>query len=172
MIEILILYVLSKRETTLYGIRKEIIELFGMFTVPSIGTIHPALKRLLKENAVSVFEKISDGGKKFCFYSITKKGLEVFREMFFNDASDNPSLYPTQLQARFGTMSLLSASDKKLFLNEVLKKADLFESQINEKLNNEFLELDDFQRMLLEKNLEDIKAQREFIKRLKAKYVG
>ncbi len=172
MIEILILYILSKRETTLYGIRKEIIELFGTFTVPSIGTIHPALKRLLKENAVSVYEKISDGGKKFCYYSITKKGLEVFREMFFNAASDNPSLFHTQLQARFGTMSLLNAADKKIFINDVLKKIDVFEVQTKEKLNNEFLDLDDFQRMLLNQTLEEMKLLREFIKNLKAKYVG
>ena len=49
MIEILILYIIRKREKTIYSIRKEIIEIFGAFTKPSIGTIYPALKRLLKE---------------------------------------------------------------------------------------------------------------------------
>ena len=80
MIEILILYIISKREKTLYAIRKEIIELFGTFTKPSIGTIHPALQRLLKEGAVTVFEKMSDGGKKSSYYSITKKGFESFKQ--------------------------------------------------------------------------------------------
>ena len=63
MIEILILYVIHKRERTLYAIRKDIIDIFGTYTKPSIGTIYPALKRLGKEGAVSVYEKISEGGR-------------------------------------------------------------------------------------------------------------
>lgn len=172
MIEILILYVLNKREITLYGIRKEIIELFGTFTIPSIGTIHPALKRLLNEKAITVYEKVSDGGKKFCYYSITKKGLEVFKELFFNSVSDNPSLFSTQLQARFGTMGLLSPADRKIFLTEALKKVEIYETEINQKLNNEFLDFDEFQKMLLEKTLNDMKSIRDYIKALRAKYVG
>ncbi len=172
MIELLILFVLNRRETTLYGIRKEIIEQFGTFTVPSIGTLHPALKRLLKENAVTLFEKISDGGKKFCYYSITKKGLDVFRDMFLNAQSDNPSLFYTQLQARFATLGLLPVPDRKAFLTESAKKINLFEIQIKEKLNDEYMEFDEFQRMLLYKTLDDLNSLNEYIKNIKAKYAG
>ena len=64
MIEILILYTINKRENTIYGIRKNIIDIFGAFTKPSIGTIHPALKRLMQANAVTLTERYSEGGRK------------------------------------------------------------------------------------------------------------
>ena len=50
MIELLILFVLLKRDRTMYSIRKEIINLFGAVSQPSDGTIYPALERLKKQN--------------------------------------------------------------------------------------------------------------------------
>lgn len=167
MIEILILYTIHKREKTLYSIRKEIIEIFGTFTKPSIGTIYPALKRLLKDEAVSVYEKMSEGGKKSSYYSITKKGFEIFKKMFFESASDNPSLFFTQIQARFGTMGLLSIEDRKEFINEFSRKIDMYQFELENKLKDEFLDLDYFQRQLLNKNLSEINSLRDYIKNLK-----
>ena len=46
MIEILILYILSKYDSTIYKVRKLIEEKFFMYASPSLGTINPALKRL------------------------------------------------------------------------------------------------------------------------------
>lgn len=63
MIEICILYCLIKREMTIYAIRKRIIELFGAFTKPSHGCIHPAIKKLKAAAMVSVQEILSEGGK-------------------------------------------------------------------------------------------------------------
>lgn len=167
MIEILILYIISKRERTLYSIRKDIIELFGAFTKPSIGTIYPALKRLLKEGAVEVFEKISEGGKKSSYYSITKKGLELFKDYFFNSISDNPSLFHTQLQARLGTMGLLNSNDRKSFINETLQKVELYQFELEHRLKNEFLELDYYQQQLLNKTLTELKSLKDFVQHLK-----
>ena len=167
MIEILILYVIHKREKTLYGIRKEIIELFGTFTKPSIGTIYPALKRLLKEGAVSVYDKMSDGGKKSSYFSITKKGFECFRNYFFDNVSDNPSLFHTQLQARIATMNLLTLDDKKSFIKNILEKIDIFDFELEHKLKDEFLELDYFQKQLLIRTLEELKSLKTFILNLK-----
>lgn len=172
MIEILILYVIHKREKTLYAIRKEIIELFGTFTKPSIGTIHPALKRLLKEGAVSVFEKISEGGKKSSYYSITKKGMDCFKKLFFSTASDNPSLFYTQLQARLGTMGLLNAEDRELFINEFLKKLDIYQFELEQKLKDEFLDFDYYQKELLNRTLIEIETLREYLKKLKVNHAS
>ncbi len=166
MIEILILYIIHKREKTLYSIRKDIIELFGTFTKPSIGTIFPALKRLLKEDAVSVYEKMSDGGKKSSYYSLTKKGLEVFKKYFFEDASDNPSLFYTQLQARLGTMGLLKDVDRKEFIDNTLKKIELYTFEVERKIKDEFLEPDYYQKSLYEKTLKDLFNLKEFITKL------
>lgn len=172
MIEILILYVIHKREKTLYSIRKNIIDIFGVFTKPSIGTIHPAIKRLLDAGAISVYEKMSEGGKKSCYYSITPKGLDYFKELFFSTISDNPSLFYTQIQARFGTMGLLKEEDRKLFITEFSKKIDIYEIELNQKLNDEFLGLDYYQKQLLNRNLKEIKSLREYLQNLKVENVG
>jgi DNA-binding PadR family transcriptional regulator len=167
MIEILILYTISKREKTLYGIRKDIIEIFGNFTKPSIGTIYPALKRLLKEDAVSVYDKMSEGGKKSSYFSITKKGFEVFRKYYFDSASDNPSLFYTHLQARIATMSMLSKEDKEEFINENIRKIELYKFELENKLNDEFIELDRYQKELLKRTLSETEALKDFIQKLK-----
>ena len=167
MIEILILYTINKREKTLYSIRKDIIEIFGTFTKPSIGTIYPALKRLLKEDAVSVYDKMSEGGKKSSYFSITKKGLELFRKYFFESVSDNPSLFYTHLQARIATMSMLSDDDKQQFIEENIRKIDLYKFELENKLNDEFIDLDKYQRELLKRTLSEIEALKHFIQGLK-----
>ena len=167
MIEILILYIIHKREKTIYSIRKEIIEIFGTFTKPSIGTIHPALQRLLKEGAVSLTERMSSGGKKSSYYSITKRGFEYFKELFFNSASENPSLFYTQLQARFGTMGLLKPEDRKLFISDFSKKMDIYQFELENKLNDEFIELDYYQEQLLNKTLRELKSLKDYLKNLK-----
>lgn len=63
MIELLILYSLKKRERTLYSLRSDIFEKFGYFTKPSTGTIHPALKRLLKSNVITIRNDFRQGVK-------------------------------------------------------------------------------------------------------------
>lgn len=172
MIEILILYTIHKREKTLYSIRKEIFEIFGAFTKPSIGTIYPALKRLLKENVISVAEYYSDGGKKSSYFSLTKKGLEYFKKLFFSTFSDNPSLFYTHLQVRFASMSLLNPEERKLFISETAKKLDLYKIEIEEKLNDEYLELDYYQKQIFKKTLSDIESLNEFMKHLKVENDG
>ncbi len=167
MIEILILYIIHKREKTIYSIRKDIIEIFGTFTKPSIGTIYPALKRLLKEKAVELNEITSSGGKKSSYYSITKHGYDYFKELFFESGSDNPSLFYTQLQARFGTMGLLKPEDRKKFITDFTKKMDIYQFEIENKLNDEFIELDYYQSQLLNRTLKEIKNLKEYLKGLK-----
>ncbi len=167
MIEILILYIINKREKTIYSIRKEIIETFGTITKPSIGTIHPALQRLLKDGSVSLTERMSEGGKKSSYYSITKKGFETFKKIFFNSASDNPSLFYNQLQGRIGTMGLLSVEERKEFIEESSKKIEIYQFEIETKLKDEFLDLDYFQEQLLNKTLKELKSLKEFINGLK-----
>ncbi len=167
MIEILILYIINNRDKTIYAIRKEIIELFGTFTKPSLGTIHPALKRLLEKKCVQLTERMSEGGKKSSYYSTTEIGKKYFKELFFSDISENPSLFYNQLQARFGTMSLLNKEEKLNFLNEINTKLDLYKYELENKLNDEFINLDFFQKALLQSTKSEIKIIKEYIQTLK-----
>ena len=166
MIEILMLYTIHKREKTIYSIRRDIIEIFGTFTEPSIGTIYPALKRLLKDNAVSLTERMSDGGKKSSYYSITPKGIEVFKKLFFNSASDNPSLFFTHLQARLATMGMLTKEEREKFVTETLRRIDFFMFALEKKMNDEFIEFDYYQQKMNTLMMNRLKATAQYVKSL------
>lgn len=168
MIEILILYIINNREKTIYSIRKDIIELFGTFTKPSLGTIHPALKRMLLNKYVQVSDRMSEGGKKSSYYSITDIGRKYFKELFFSDISENPSLFYNQLQSRFATLGMLTAEEKNMFLEETIKKIELFKFDIDNKLKDEFISLDFYQHELLKKMLLETASLKEFVYILKA----
>lgn len=73
MIELLILYIVSKREFTMYAIQKGIESEFGIYTRPSFGALKPALRRLEFNDFISTRKMMSDGGKLSVYYSITKK---------------------------------------------------------------------------------------------------
>lgn len=166
MLELLILYTIRKREKTIYGIRKDITELFGTFTKPSIGGIYPALKRLQKAGAVECSERITDGGKKSSYFTVSKTGLNHFKELFFEPISTNPSLFYVQLQARLGTMGILRKEERKEFLNDYLKRVELFEIDINKRLNDEFTDFDTYQRLLLERTKKEVKNLSEYLSNL------
>ena len=55
MIELLILYVLLKRDLTMYAIQKRIEDNFAPFTKPSFGALKPALRRLA-ENCLFIMK--------------------------------------------------------------------------------------------------------------------
>ncbi len=167
MIELLILYTVHKRDKTIYTIRKDIIDTFGTFTIPSIGTIYPALQRLLKEDALILTERISAGGRKSSYFGISKNGLKVFKNYFFNSLSENPSLFHTQFLARLGTMSMLNAEEKKQFVEEYTKKLDLFVYEIKNRLNDEFADFDYFQKEMLNMTINESENLKSYLNKLK-----
>ena len=63
MIDLLILYMVSKREFTMYAIQKGIESEFGVYTRPSFGALKPALRRLEFNDFLSTRKMMSDGGK-------------------------------------------------------------------------------------------------------------
>ena len=92
--------------------------------------------------------------------------------MFFSTASDNPSLFYTQLQVRFAAMGFLGIDDRRKFIEETGKKIDLYCIDIENRLNDEFLELDYFQREIMKRTLNEMKSVIDYMKKLKVEYVG
>lgn len=168
MIELLILYILNSRDKTLYAIRREILERFGMVTKPSLGTIHPALKRLLLKEAVKFEKRFSDGGKKSTYYSITTNGKKVFRELFFEDISTNPSLFYGQLLSRILTISMLNPEDRLEFLAELSKNIDIQRMEIESALQNTYVEYDVWQKAVILESLSNTNSLAALVERLKA----
>lgn len=167
MIELLVLYILNSRDKTLYALRRDIKERFGVITKPSFGTMHPAMKRLLKKDAVKFEQKYSEGGKKSTYYSITQNGKKVFKELFFEDISLNPTIFHSQLSVRLLTISMLEKEDKDLFLEDLNKLVDLQKIEAQNALNNEYVKYDDWQRTVLEETLNNLKSLEIMIEKMK-----
>lgn len=168
MIELLILYSLRNRERTLYSLRSDIIEKFGYFTKPSIGTIHPAVKRLLKSNVVSIRNDFSQGGKKSTYYGLSLHWQKKFHDLFFTPLSENPTLFFTEIQSRIAVMSLLDEDLKETFVKDILIKLESFLLDMQNSLDDEYTKYDKYQLALLKKNIADIQTFKAFINTLEA----
>lgn len=168
MIELLILYILNKRDRTLYSLRRDIIEKFGMITKPSLGTMHPAMQRLLKKDAVKMDKKFSEGGKKSTYYSITNNAKAVFKELFFEDISLNPTIFHNQLSARLLTLSMLDSADRETFLSDLSMVIELQKIEAENVLNDEYIKHDTYQKLVIEETLNNLKSLHSMVERLKA----
>lgn len=167
MIELLILYSLNRRERTLYSLRSDIIEKFGSFTKPSIGTIHPALKRLLINNVVTVRNNFSDGGKKSTYYGLAMHWQKKFRDLFFIPLSDNPTNFFTELQSRIAVLSLLEDDLKETFFDDISIRLESYRLDLQNILEDDYIDLDVYQASLLRKNISDVETYQQLIKDLK-----
>ncbi len=167
MIDLLIIYTLNNRERTLYSLRSDIIEKFGYFTRPSIGTIHPALKKMLALNVVTIRNDFSEGGKKSTFYGLSSGAMKYFREVFFSPLSENPTLFFTEIQTKISVLSLLSDTEKEEFFKDILLKLESYLLDLKNILDDEYLKLDVYQENLLKKNIENVEMYKEFIEKIK-----
>ena len=167
MSEICILYCLTKREMTIYSVKKYIIDIFGAFTRPSHGTIHPSLKKLLSQNYVSVRDVLSSGGKKSSYYSITDKGKKYLTELLLSDLSDNPSMLMNDIYIRLISSSYLHNENKKILLNNIIKTFDLHMINIQRILENEYSHYDEFQKSVLTEQKKQSLSLFNFVKDIK-----
>lgn len=153
MIELLILFIISQHETSMYGIRKKILEQFGSYTQPSFGAIKPALRRLEKSECIISRKTLSEGGKQFGFYSITEKGIKELKEVLLQDISDNPLQFFTNARIKISCASVLDNNDiQKLYLDlktQALTLKNTTESILNKDKNN----LSFYQRIMLDNTI-------------------
>lgn len=166
MIELLILYSLRNRERTLYSLRSDIIEKFGYFTKPSIGTIHPALKRLLKDNVVQTRADFSQGGKKSTYWTVALHWQKKFNDLFFTPLSENPTQFFTEIQSRIAVLSMLDDDLKETFIQDILLKLESFLLDMQNALDDEYTNYDKYQISLLKKNISDTEKYKTFIQNL------
>ncbi len=120
MIELLILFELSKKTLTMYGISKEIRETFSVLTTPSYGTIKPALARLENSGFVKHQKSMSSGGRPSNYYSITKEGIEELKRLIISPPQDNPVQFMTSARIKLACADILDR-DEQLELIKQLK---------------------------------------------------
>ena len=150
MIELLILYVLTRREFTMYGISKEIKSRFDAYTRPSFGAIKPALRKLIVDGFIEARKSMSEGGKLSVYYSITDEGGKELKKLIKKELSTNPVQFIANAKIKLSMADKLNKEERsELFLH--LKTLALSFKQVAENiLSDEYTEKNFYQRILLD----------------------
>lgn len=149
MIELLILYVLSEKELTMYAVLKHIIDNFGSFTQPSFGAIKPALTRLEKSGFIRSRKAMSDGGKLSGFYSITQDGRAELKKLILEKISNNPLQFHSTCAIKIACASYLAQDERKALFYELKSKAQEHKFTAENTLNSQ-KSLTFYQRIILD----------------------
>lgn len=153
MIELMILFVLTRRELTMYSIQKYIDENFGGYTKPSFGAIKPALTRLERSNCIISRKMMSDGGKLSVFYSITKNGLDELKRLILENLSDNPLQFFSNARVKISCASFLSKDECTDLFFHIKSLALQHKSKAENIINNEYNQLSFYQRIILDNTI-------------------
>ncbi|MDD3436898.1 MAG: PadR family transcriptional regulator [Candidatus Gastranaerophilales bacterium] len=156
MIELLILYVLSEKELTMYAVLKHILSVFGAYTQPSFGAVKPALNRLEKAGFIRSRKAMSDGGKLSGFYSVTTEGREELKELILEKISDNPLQFQSTSGVKICCASYLAKDEREKLFNMLKNKAQEHKFTAENILNNEKL-LTFYQRIMLDNTIVEYK---------------
>lgn len=124
MIELLILYELSKKVLTMYGISKEIRAEFSVLTLPSYGTIKPALTRLERIGCVKTQKTMSPGGRPSTYYSLTKNGLEHIKTLLLSNPAENPIQFLPDARIKLVCADILDKVEQKELFKILKIKAE------------------------------------------------
>jgi DNA-binding PadR family transcriptional regulator len=156
MIELLILYILSGKEMTMYAVLKHILDNFGAFTQPSFGAIKPALSRLEKSGFIRSRKAMSDGGKLSGFYAITQEGREELKKLLLEKVSANPLQFQSTCAIKLSCASYLAQDERKDLFFQLKSKAQEHKFKAENTLNNE-KSLTFYQRIILDNSIVEYK---------------
>lgn len=156
MIELLILYVLSEKELTMYAVLKQITDTFGAFTQPSFGAIKPGLTRLEKSGFIRSRKAMSDGGKLSGFYSITQDGREELKKLILEKLSNNPLQFQSTAGIKLCCASYLANDERKNLFFQLKSKAQEHKFTAENTLNNQ-KSLTFYQRIILDNTIVEYK---------------
>lgn len=153
MINLMILYVLLKRDLTMYAIRKHIQDKFSPFTNPSFGALKPALIKLEKQGYLTTSKMMSDGGKLSVFYSVTNSGQKELKDLLIAPMSINPLQFLSDAKVKLCCASFLGSEDKKFMYEEIKSKSYLFLSKAKNIADDEYSQNDFYQKIILDNTI-------------------
>ncbi len=165
MIELLILYILSEKELTMYAVLKHILDNFGAFSKPSFGAIKPALTRLEKDGFIRSRKAMSDGGKLSGFYSITQTGREELKKLLLEKVSENPLQFPSVAGIKLSCASYLAKDERKILFSQLKIKAQEHKFCAENTLENQ-KSLTFYQRIILDNTILEYKNLSTLIENL------
>lgn len=150
MIELLILYVLLKRDFTMYAIQKRIDENFAPFTKPSFGALKPALRRLEEKKCLTSRKLMSDGGKLSVYYEISKEGISELKRLMLEDLSDNPLQFLSNARAKLCCADCLNSDERKRLFFLIKSRAMQFKVASQNVLNDEYNHINFYQKVVID----------------------
>ena len=153
MIDLMILFVLLKRDLTMYAIKKHIAEKFSPFTNPSFGALKPALVRLEKSKYVISSKVMSEGGKLSAFYSVTDDGVKMLRNLLLEPFSKNPVQFISDAKIKLCCTSFLSMQDTKQMYENIKAGAYLHRMNAQKILEDEYNPTDFYQKIVLDNTI-------------------
>ena len=153
MIDLMILYVLLKRDLTMYAIHKRIQDYFLPFTTPSFGALKPALVRLEKKGGISSAKMMSDGGKLSIFYSITKEGLKEIKFQLLKPFSSNPLQFLSDARVKLCCASYLSSDESFELFQDIKSNALMHRINAEKIISDEYNTVDFYQRIVLDNTI-------------------
>lgn len=153
MIELLILYVLLKRNFTMYSIQKRIDENFAPFTKPSFGALKPALRRLEGKECLTSRKTMSDGGKLSVYYEISRNGIAELKRLILEDLSDNPLQFLSNARAKLCCADCLNTDERKRLFFSVKSRAMQFKTLSQNVLNDEYNHINFYQKVVIDNAL-------------------
>lgn len=139
MIELLILFELSRKVLTMYGVSKEIRNLFSVLTTPSYGTIKPALTRLEASGFVKTQKTMSSGGRPSVYYSITKSGIDELKRLLVEPPLENPIQFLTTSRVKLACADILNADEQGILFKQLKQKAESILIDTNNMVNTKEL---------------------------------
>lgn len=125
MIELLILFELTNKVLTMYGISRGILGTFSVLTTPSFGTIKPALTRLEENGFIKGQKTMSEGGRPSVYYSITKAGVEELKRLIMEPPLENPIHFLTSARIKLACADVLSRTEQKELISQLKMKAEI-----------------------------------------------
>ena len=153
MIEALILYVLSKKELTMYAVLKAIMDNFAAYTQPSFGAIKPALTRLEKEGFIRSRKAISDGGKLSGFYSSTTEGQEELKKLLLEKISNNPLQFNSVSKIKLSCAAYLAKDERSELFVQIKTKALEHKYTVQNTMESTANSLSFYQKIILDNSV-------------------
>ena len=153
MIELLILYVLLKRDFTMYSIQKRIDENFAPFTKPSFGALKPALRRLEEKECLTSRKTMSNGGKLSVYYEISRNGIAELKRLILEDLSDNPLQFLSNARAKLCCADCLNTDERKRLFFSVKSRAMQFKTLSQNILNDDYNHINFYQKVVIDNAL-------------------
>lgn len=153
MIELLILYVLLKRDFTMYSIQKRIDENFAPFTKPSFGALKPALRRLEEKECLTSRKTMSDGGKLSVYYEISRNGIAELKRLILEDLSDNPLQFLSNARSKLCCADCLNTDERKRLFFSVKSRAMQFKTLSQNVWNDDYNHINFYQKVVIDNAL-------------------